>query len=89
MTEDDKTIVARILPMLKRHKGFSEKRIFGGVCFMINGNMYVGPWTGSLVVRLDKENHDEKQSKPHVKPMEITGKVMKDWTLIEPAGIKF
>jgi len=55
---------------------------------MINGNMCVGPWKGSLVVRLDKNNHDETQSEPHVKPMDITGKAMKGWALIEPAGIE-
>ena len=51
-----------------------EKKMFGGVCFMINGNMCVGPWKGSLIVRLDKKKHDETQSEPYVKPMDITGK---------------
>ena len=55
---------------------------------MINGNMCVGPWKGSLVVRLDKANHEQTQSEPHVKPMDITGKVMKGWALVEPAGIE-
>jgi hypothetical protein len=62
--------------------------MFGGVAFMINGNMCEGPWKGSLVVRLDKANHEVTQSEPHVKPMDITGKVMKGWALIEPAGIE-
>ena len=56
--------------------------------FMINGNMCVGPWKGSLIVRLDKAKHDGTQSEPHVKPMDITGKVMKGWARIEPAGIE-
>ena len=55
---------------------------------MVNGNMCVGPWKGSLIVRLDKANHDETQSEPHVKPMDITGKVMKGWARVEPAGIE-
>ena len=54
---------------------------------MIHGNMCVGPWKGSLIVRLDKSKHDETQAEPHVKPMDIAGKVMKGWAKIEPAGI--
>ena len=55
---------------------------------MLNGNMCVGTWKGSLVMRLDREKHEETQSEPHVKPMDITGKVMKGWALIEPVGIE-
>jgi TfoX/Sxy family transcriptional regulator of competence genes len=87
VTEVDEALVARIRPLLKRRKGYSEKQMFGGVCFMINGNMCVGPWKGSLIVRLEKEKHEETQSEPHVKPMDITGKVMKGWARVEPAGI--
>ena len=88
MTNDDEILVARVRPILKNRKGFSEKKMVGGICFLINGNMCVGTWKGSLVVRLDKENHEETQSEPHVKPMDITGKVMKGWALVEPAGIE-
>ena len=87
MTDDDKVLVARIRPLLKRRQGYSEKKMFGGICFMIHGNMCVGPWKGSLIVRLDREKHEETQSQPHVKPMDITGKVMKGWARVEPAGI--
>ena len=62
--------------------------MFGGVCFMINGNMCVGTWKGSLIVRLDKENHDETLAEPHAKPANITGRVMKGWALVEPEGVQ-
>ena len=88
MTDENEALVARIRPLLKRRKGYSEKQMFGGVCFMINGNMCVGPWEGSLIVRLDKAQHDETQTEPHVKPMDITGKVMKGWARVEPKGIQ-
>ena len=87
MTPKDETLVERIRPFMKRRRGYSEKKMFGGVCFMINGNMCVGPWKGSLIVRLDKANHDETQSEPHVGPMDITGKVMKGWAKVSPKGI--
>jgi len=85
---DDEVLIDRIRPLFERRKGSSEKKMFGGVCFVINGNMCVGSWKGSLVVRLDREKHEETQSEPHVKPMDITGKVMKGWALIEPVGIE-
>jgi TfoX/Sxy family transcriptional regulator of competence genes len=88
MNDADEALIARIRPMMKRRKGYSEKKMFGGVCFMINGNMCVGPWKGALIVRLHKDQHEQPQSQPHVKPMDITGKVMKGWALVEPAGIE-
>ena len=88
MTDDDKVLIARIRPIIKRRKGYSEKKMFGGICFMINGNMCVGPWKGSLIVRLPKDDHDQTQSEPFVRPMDITGKVMKGWAMVEPEGIQ-
>ena len=69
MTGDDSLLVERIRSIMKRYKGQSEKKMFGGICFMINGNMCVGPWKGSLIVRLDKADHEATQSEPFVRPM--------------------
>lgn len=88
MRKEDEPLIARIRSMLKRRKGYSEKKMFGGICFMINGNMCAGPWKGALIVRLDKANHEQTQAEPYAKPMDITGKVMKGWALIDPAGIE-
>lgn len=88
MTDEDEQLVSRIRPLINRRKGYTEKNMFGGIGFFIDGNMCVGPWKGSLIVRLDKETHEETQSEPHATPMDITGKVMKGWAKIEPAGIQ-
>ena len=85
---DDEVLVNRIRPLLSPRKGYSERNMFGGVCFMINGNMCAGTWKGSLIVRLDKENHDETLAEPHTKPANITGRVMKGWALVEPEGVQ-
>lgn len=87
MTEQDDALLKRIQPLMKRRKGYSEKKMFGGVCFLIHGNMCGGIWRGSLFVRLNKEDHEEIQLEPYVKPMDITGRVMKGWALLEPKGI--
>ena len=88
MRKEDEELVDRIRRFMKRRKGYSEQKMFGGLCFMINGNMCVGPWKGSLIVRLAKEDHEATQSRPHVKPIDITGKVMKGWARVESAGIE-
>lgn len=87
MTDEDEDLVARIRPCFERRKGYSERKMFGGVCFFINGNMCVGPWKGSLIVRLDKQKHHETQAEPHVTPMNITGKTMQGWAKVDPSGI--
>ena len=87
MREADEELIARIRPLMKRRKGCSEKRMFGGICFMINGNMCAGPWKGSLIVRLDKRQHEQTQAEPFVRPMDITGKVMKGWVMVAPEAV--
>ena len=87
MTEDE-VLIERIRPLLAGRAGFSEKKMFGGICFLINGNMCLGTWKGSLIVRLGKDKHEETLARPHTRPANITGRVMKGWALVEPAGIE-
>ncbi len=85
---DAKGILAdRVRKTLSGREGVSERRMFGGVCFMIHGNMCVGTWKGSLIVRLDRKDHEKTLSEPHTRPADITGRVMKGWALVEPSGI--
>ena len=84
----DEALIERIRPMLSGRKGVSEQRMFGSTCFLLNGNVCVGHWKGSLVVRLDREHHDETLAEPHTKPFGVPGRVMEGWALVEPAGIE-
>lgn len=77
----------RIRPILSRWTGVSERKMFGGTCFMLNGNMCVGTWKGSLIVRLGKDHHERTLVEPHTKPADMNGRIMKGWALVEPAGI--
>ena len=88
ITKEDEVLLSRIRKLVARRKGFVEKTMFGGKAFFLHGNMCVGTWKGSLVVRMDKADHDATQSEPHTAPMDITGKVMKGWALVRPQGIK-
>ena len=84
----DENLAARIRPIMNGRQGISEKRMFGGHCFLINGNICIGVWKGSLVVRLGKEKHDETMAEPFTKPFDITGRTMKGWALVDPAGLQ-
>ncbi len=84
----DENLAARIRKNLVRKKGIEEKKMFGGIGFMLNGNMLVGVWKDSLIVRLGDEQAEEALLEPHVKPFDITGKPMKRWAMVAPEGIE-
>src|SRR5262245_45528513 len=83
----DETLAQRIRQRLARRKNIEEKRMFGGVAFLLNGNLLVGVWKQSLVVRLGEDEGEDALLEPHVKAFDITGKPMKNWVLVEPEGI--
>ena len=87
MTPADEALIARIRPLLAGREGYSERKMFGGVCFMIGGNMCAGTWKGALIVRLDRRDHAATLAEPHTGPADMNGRVMKGWALVEPAGI--
>ena len=65
-----------------------EKKMFGGVGFLLNGNMACGVNQDDLIVRVDPEKHSPLLKKPHTKPFDLTGKPMKGWLLVEADGVK-
>ena len=81
-------LAERIRHGLGRRKGFVEKKMFGGIGFLLNGNMCVGVWKQSLIVRLDPEQAEEAMKEPHVAEFDITGRAMTGWVLVAPAGAK-
>ena len=84
----DESLAARIRDALAGKKGVEEKKMFGGVGFLLNGNMLVGVWKDSLIVRLGPDEGDEALKEPHVREFDITGRAMKGWVLVEPDGVE-
>src|SRR5215475_5761020 len=80
-------LAERIRQGLARKKGIEEKKMFGGIGFLLNGNMLVGVWKDSLIARLGPEEGDEALLEPHVKEFDITGRAMKGWVLVAPEGV--
>jgi hypothetical protein len=67
---------------------FVEKKMFGGVGFLINGNMSVGVHKDNMIVRVDPDRHEKLLKKKHTRVFDITGKPMKGWLIVEPEGCK-
>ena len=82
------SLALRIRQIVVRRQGITEKKMFGGVCFLLNGKMCVGVWKNSLIARLGTEQEAEALLDPHVKKMDLTGKPMKGWVLVEPDGVE-
>jgi hypothetical protein len=67
---------------------FVEKKMFGGVAYLINGNVACGVNQDHLIVRVHPSKSSALLKKPHAKPFDITGRPMKGWLLVEPDGVK-
>ena len=81
-------LAGRIRNLLARRKNVEEKKMFGGVGFLLHGNLLVGVWKDSLVVRLGEKEGEEALKEPHVKEFDITGKPMRNWVLVGPEGVQ-
>ncbi len=68
--KSDSDLVARVRAMLA-DPDLSERKMFGGICFMLNGNMVAGTLRGELLVRVGKEGNDDALARPHTHPMEM------------------
>jgi hypothetical protein len=82
-----KSLAARIRDGLAARSGVVEKRMFGGVAFLLRGNMLVGAWNDSLIARLGPDEGAKALAEPHVGPFDVTGRPMKGWVMVEPDGI--
>jgi TfoX/Sxy family transcriptional regulator of competence genes len=67
---------------------FVEKKMFGGVGFLLQGNMACGVNKDDFIVRVDPDKHTALLKKPHVRPFEMTGRPMKGWLVVDEAGLK-
>ncbi|MFO1125255.1 MAG: TfoX/Sxy family protein [Methylocystis sp.] len=84
----DPVLVERLRSVLAHHRRIEARRMFGGVCFTLNGNICVGVHNKSLILRVGETRAKELLAREGVKPMDLTGKVMKGWATILPEGIR-
>ena len=85
---NDEMLENRILSSIEGWKGVSAKKMFGGVCHLIHGNMFCGVYQNFLILRLGEAAADEALKKAQTRPFDITGRPMKGWVMIGPKGIE-
>lgn len=84
----DERLADRMRSALGRRTGLSEKKMFGGIGFLLNGNMCCGIHKSAMIVRIAPEETERVLAQAHTRPFDLTGRPMKGWVLVEPAGIK-
>lgn len=64
-------------------------KMFGGVGFLLNGNMCVGVWKDFLILRVGPQKYEAALAEPFAREFDITGRVMKGWVMVEPEGFEW
>jgi len=82
----DEGLTQRIEEILGDRPDLVAKKMFGGVGFLLRGNMACGVNKDHLVVRVGPDHYETVLAQPHVREFDITGRPMTGWVLVEPAG---
>ena len=82
----DEVLAQRISLILEGTPGLVEKNMFGGVGYMIHGNMACGVNQEDLIVRVGPDGYDQALKQPHVSVFDMTGRPMKGWVTLSPEG---
>jgi TfoX/Sxy family transcriptional regulator of competence genes len=85
----DEDLANRIREQLAGEQPIDEKAMFGGLAFLLGGNMAVGIMsTGDLMVRVGPDGAEEALAKPHARPFEMHGRQMNGWVRVAPEGFR-
>ena len=82
----DERLVERVRAAFERRRGAGERRMFGGVCFTLNGNMVCGVVASDLMVRVGPDAYQEALEQPHAREMDFTGRAMKGYVFVGARG---
>ena len=82
----DEGLAERLREVFGGRRGVTEKRMFGGIAFMVNGYMTVGIVGDTLMARVGPEQYQAALRMEHVREMDFTGKPMKGYVYVAPAG---
>jgi len=87
MSHDEKT-AERVRRILSRRSDVVEKKMFGGLCFMVNGSMCCGLTSSAFMVRVGPDRYEDALAQPHARPMDFTGRPLGGMVYVDPAGYK-
>jgi TfoX/Sxy family transcriptional regulator of competence genes len=83
----DEKLAGRVRKVLARRRGIAEKKMFGGLSFLVNGHMSCGIVNDELMVRVGPDGCEAALSRAHVRPMDFTGRPMKGLVYVGGKGI--
>jgi TfoX/Sxy family transcriptional regulator of competence genes len=85
----DEDLAARVRELIASNEGLSEQKMFGGLAFLIGGNMAVGvSGQGGLMVHVDRDETEALLAKPHARAFEMGGREMKGWVRVDADGVR-
>jgi len=84
----NRDIEENIDALIRSWENIEKKKMFGGICYLLGGNICFGIWQDFLIVRTGADAASSKQREQHVKPFDITGKPMKGWLMVAKEGVR-
>jgi TfoX/Sxy family transcriptional regulator of competence genes len=84
----DEKLADRVRRQVGKRNGLSEKKMFGGLAFLLHGNMSCGIHGSELIVRIAPETTESALAEPGTRVFDMTGRPMKGWLLVAGAGLK-
>lgn len=82
----DEGLATRVREVLGEQPGLAEKRMFGGLAFLVHGNMACGVRGDDLIVRVAADTAETAMGEPAVRPFDLTGRPMQGWLLVDANG---
>jgi TfoX/Sxy family transcriptional regulator of competence genes len=84
----DEALASRIRESLRDRRDVTERKMFGGLAFLVAGHMCCGIVGRDLVVRVGREDYESALSEKHVRPMDFTGRPLRGMVYVAPAGLR-
>ena len=84
----DEKLADRIRTALARRRGVTEKKMFGGVTFLVRGNMACGVTQHDMMVRVGPDAYEEALAHPHAREMDFTGRALKGMVYVDAKGLR-
>jgi len=84
----DERLAARVRSAMARRRGVAEKKMFGGVGFLLGGNMCCGVWKEFLIARIGPGAYDDALEQTDVQQFDITGRPMRGWVMVGPEAVR-
>ena len=81
-------LAKRLSKLIARRRDMHQQKMFGGLGFLLRGNMCFGIWKDSLILRLGQPQAGKALAQKHVRPFDITGRPMSGWVMVDPDGMK-